>query len=68
VVRSVTNGVPLRRFGTPEEIAESVRFLASARASYITGQVLAVDGGQWLGSGLMDLHPHAGASTNERTP
>jgi len=45
----------LGRFGTPQEIAEAVRFLASARASYITGQVLAVDGGQWLGKGVMDL-------------
>jgi NAD(P)-dependent dehydrogenase (short-subunit alcohol dehydrogenase family) len=55
IVESVRRGIPLGRFGTPEEIAESVRFLASSRASYITGQVLAVDGGQWLGKGVMDL-------------
>lgn len=37
--------VPMRRFGKPEEIAESVLFLASDRAAYITGAVLEISGG-----------------------
>jgi NAD(P)-dependent dehydrogenase (short-subunit alcohol dehydrogenase family) len=41
---------PLKRFGKPEEIAETVLFLASDGAGYITGQVVHVDGG-WLPAG-----------------
>lgn len=37
--------IPMRRFGKPEEVAVTVRFLASTEASYITGSVLKVDGG-----------------------
>ncbi|MEE1032868.1 MAG: 3-oxoacyl-[acyl-carrier-protein] reductase [Ruminococcus sp.] len=40
--------IPLKRMGKPEEIAETVAFLASDRASYITGQVLLVDGGMGI--------------------
>jgi 3-oxoacyl-[acyl-carrier protein] reductase len=41
----VKERVPLRRLGTPEDIADLVRYLASPGASYLTGQVIAVDGG-----------------------
>jgi len=37
--------VPLKRYGTPEEFGAAVAFLASERASYLTGSVLRVDGG-----------------------
>ena len=40
--------VPLRRIGTPEEVAEVVRFLASDGAAYITGQVIHVNGGLYM--------------------
>lgn len=37
--------IPMQRFGTPEEVAEAIGFLASPKASYITGSVLAITGG-----------------------
>jgi len=39
------NIIPLNRFGLPEEVAEAVCFLASEKASYITGEVISVNGG-----------------------
>jgi 3-oxoacyl-[acyl-carrier protein] reductase len=40
--------IPLKRLGTPDDIAAAVCFLASHEASYITGQVLAVNGGMYM--------------------
>ncbi|WP_405949691.1 3-oxoacyl-[acyl-carrier-protein] reductase [Streptomyces prunicolor] len=43
--RRIVAGIPLRRIGTADEVADAVAFLASDRAAYITGQVIQIDGG-----------------------
>ena len=45
IIESITKAIPLRRVGTPEDIANAVAFFASAKADYITGQTLSVSGG-----------------------
>jgi 3-oxoacyl-[acyl-carrier protein] reductase len=45
----IKSTVPMKRFGTPDEIADAALFLCSDRASFITGTVLVVDGGQTVG-------------------
>ncbi|HEY4685658.1 MAG TPA: glucose 1-dehydrogenase [Dehalococcoidia bacterium] len=45
VIEAITRSIPLRRTGTPEDIAEAVLFLASPASDYITGQTLSVSGG-----------------------
>ena len=49
VMKMIANEVPMARFGTVEEISDSATFLCSDRASFITGSVLVVDGGQTVG-------------------
>ena len=42
------DGIPLKGFGTAEDVAEAVKFLVSDRARYITGQVIHVNGGLYM--------------------
>jgi 3-oxoacyl-[acyl-carrier protein] reductase len=53
VLDSLLTEIPMRRQGSPEEVARVVRFLAGPDASYITGQTIVVDGG-WTIQGLRD--------------
>lgn len=46
--QNIMSKIPLARMGTPEDVAAAVKFLASDEASYITGQVLAVNGGMYM--------------------
>jgi NAD(P)-dependent dehydrogenase (short-subunit alcohol dehydrogenase family) len=50
-VDRITNTVPLRRWGTPGEVADAVAFLAAPQSGFITGETLTVDGGARLAAG-----------------
>ncbi|MEL6640334.1 MAG: SDR family oxidoreductase, partial [Pseudomonadota bacterium] len=56
IIDAYHDAIPLNRYGTEAEIASAICFLASSDASYVTGQVLSVDGGfQSTGVGLPAL-------------
>lgn len=48
VKETVKLNIPLKKLGSPEDIANTAAFLASDMASYITGQVISVDGGMYI--------------------
>jgi NAD(P)-dependent dehydrogenase (short-subunit alcohol dehydrogenase family) len=50
-VERITEMVPLKRWGQPSEVADAVTFLVAPGAAYITGEILTIDGGAWLGRG-----------------
>ena len=45
---AILRSIPLQRLGTPEDVAEVVAFLATVTPNFITGEVVDVDGGQWV--------------------
>lgn len=64
----VLERTPLGRFGEPAEVAEAAVFLASDRASYVTGQTLFVDGGWTSWAGWPLRVPAGGGSTSTGAP
>jgi 3-oxoacyl-[acyl-carrier protein] reductase len=48
LTEKITNGIPMKRMGTAEEVAAAVAFLCSEKATYITGHVLDVNGGMYM--------------------
>jgi citronellol/citronellal dehydrogenase len=53
--QGLTEKIPLRRLGTPEEVAHLALFLLSPYAAYITGETIYIDGGQRLWGDLFPL-------------
>jgi 3-oxoacyl-[acyl-carrier protein] reductase len=45
---AVIRSIPLGRYGTPEDIGEVAAFLATVTPNFMTGEVIDVDGGQWV--------------------
>ena len=55
MLEEVNRGIPLNRHATPEEVADLFAFLASSKAAYITGQSIAIDGGETAGQYIKDI-------------
>jgi NAD(P)-dependent dehydrogenase (short-subunit alcohol dehydrogenase family) len=54
-VRRITERIPLKRWAQPVEIADAVAFLLSPSTGFITGEILTIDGGAWMGPGTFDF-------------
>lgn len=52
VCEAMISSIPRGRIGRPDEIAQAAAYLVSDFADFVTGEVLVVDGGQWLGKGM----------------
>jgi NAD(P)-dependent dehydrogenase (short-subunit alcohol dehydrogenase family) len=53
----VRRSIPLQRFARLEEVADAAAYLVSDHAAYVTGEVLTIDGGGWLGRGVLTVSP-----------
>jgi NAD(P)-dependent dehydrogenase (short-subunit alcohol dehydrogenase family) len=48
IYKKIEGSIPMKRFGTPEEVARVVSFLADEKSAYITGQVYGINGGLYM--------------------
>ena len=48
IKEEISKNIPLKRMGTTEDVANAVKFLVSEESSYITGQVIQIDGGMLM--------------------
>jgi NAD(P)-dependent dehydrogenase (short-subunit alcohol dehydrogenase family) len=52
IEQQIVQDIPLERFASLEEVTNTIIFLLSPAASYITGECITIDGGAWLGKGI----------------